>query len=103
MVTEEHSFLVTQPDLHTINLEDFRFSKTKISAFKLIDESSAELHLLQTDWRQKFAQHYSGYISVSLIHLSFLNICFLSVKHTKNILFHNQKIHLFFFGFEKVV
>ena len=66
MVTEEHSFLVTQPDLHTINLEDFRFSKTKITAFKLINESSEEMRLLRKDWKGQYAQYYSPNISVSL-------------------------------------
>ncbi len=36
--------------MHTINLEDFKFSKTKITSFRLVDSSNPELHSLLGDW-----------------------------------------------------
>lgn len=53
-------------DLHTIDLEDFKFGKTKITAFKIIDDSNEELKLLREDWRTEFPKYYSPEISVSI-------------------------------------
>jgi len=36
--------------LHTVDLEDFRFGKTKITSFRLVDNSSPELQSLLSDW-----------------------------------------------------
>ena len=37
-------------DLHTIDLEDFKFAKTKITSFRLVDSTNLELHSLLADW-----------------------------------------------------
>ncbi len=37
-------------DLHTVDLEDFKFGKTKITSFRLVDSSSPELQSLLGDW-----------------------------------------------------
>ncbi|XP_075590538.1 glutamate receptor ionotropic, kainate 2 isoform X2 [Dermatophagoides farinae] len=44
MMTENQNYLITSLDLHTINLENFQYAKTKITALSLIDFSSKELH-----------------------------------------------------------
>ncbi len=36
--------------MHTINLEDFKFAKTKITSLRLVDSSNPELHSLLGDW-----------------------------------------------------
>ncbi|XP_025016477.1 glutamate receptor ionotropic, kainate 2 isoform X1 [Tetranychus urticae] len=50
LLTEKHNYLVTSLDLHTVDLEDFKFGKTKISSFRLIDTSSTELITLLDEW-----------------------------------------------------
>jgi hypothetical protein len=42
--------LIQNKDLHTIDLEDFKFGKTKITSFRLVDSSSPELQSLLADW-----------------------------------------------------
>ncbi|UXI15496.1 Death-associated protein kinase 1 [Sarcoptes scabiei] len=43
MMTENQNYLITSLDLHTINLENFQYSKTKITSLSLIDFKSKEL------------------------------------------------------------
>lgn len=64
LITEAHSYLITQLDLHTIDLEDFKFGKTKITAFSLVDNTTAEHQLLMQDWKRDFPKSYTGHISV---------------------------------------
>jgi ionotropic glutamate receptor len=52
MMTESHSYLITSLDLHTIDLEDFKFGQTKITSFRLVDVVSPELLSLMSDWTQ---------------------------------------------------
>ncbi|XP_054152427.1 glutamate receptor ionotropic, kainate 2-like [Oppia nitens] len=52
MMTEFQSYLITSLDLQTINLEDFKFAKTKITSFRLVDSTNPELYSLMTDWTQ---------------------------------------------------
>lgn len=40
LMTEEQSYLITTLDLETIDLEDYRYGKTKITALQLIDKQS---------------------------------------------------------------
>lgn len=42
MMTEFHSYLITSLDLHTIDLEDFKFGRTRISSLRLIDWEAPE-------------------------------------------------------------
>lgn len=51
--------------MHTIDLEDFKFGKTKITAFKLIDDSNEEFKLLHEEWRKEFPKNQVPEISVS--------------------------------------
>ncbi|KPM03138.1 glutamate receptor, ionotropic kainate-like protein 1, partial [Sarcoptes scabiei] len=63
LITESHSYLITQLNLHTIDLEDFKFGKTKITAFKLIDDSNEEFKLLHEEWRKEFPKNQVPEIS----------------------------------------
>ncbi|KAJ6215793.1 hypothetical protein RDWZM_010293 [Blomia tropicalis] len=63
LITESHSYLITQLDLHTIDLEDFKFGKTKISAFTLIDNNTEEHRMLMNDWKQYYPKEYTGHIA----------------------------------------
>lgn len=48
MMTEFHSYLITSLDLHTIDLEDFKFGRTRISSLRIIDTTSKEFE----DWER---------------------------------------------------
>jgi len=48
MMTEFHSYLITSLDLHTIDVEDFKFGRTRISSLRLIDTYSPDFE----DWRR---------------------------------------------------
>lgn len=52
MMTESYSFLITTLDLHTIDLEDFKFSKTKITSLRLLDTTSSDY----LDWSKAASQ-----------------------------------------------
>ena len=53
--------------MHTIDLEDFKFGKTKISAFTLIDNNTEEHRMLMNDWKQYYPKEYTGHIAVSIV------------------------------------
>ena len=42
MMTEHHSYLITSLDLHTVDMEDFKFGRTRITSLRLIDSTSTE-------------------------------------------------------------
>jgi ABC-type amino acid transport substrate-binding protein len=48
MMTEFHSYLITSLDLHTIDLEDYKFGRTRISSLRMIDTLSKEFE----DWER---------------------------------------------------
>lgn len=39
LMTEKHSYLITSLDVHTVDLEDFMFGKTKITSLQITDSS----------------------------------------------------------------
>lgn len=43
-MTESFSYLITSLDLHTIDLEDFKYSRTRISAFSLLQVTTSRRH-----------------------------------------------------------
>lgn len=50
MMTEAHSYLMTSLDLHTVNMDDYKFGKTRITSYRLVDLESHELQSLFQDW-----------------------------------------------------
>ena len=42
MMTEFHSYLITSLDFHTVDLEDFKFGRTKITSLRLLNTNSPE-------------------------------------------------------------
>lgn len=43
MMSESHSYLITCPDVHTIDFEDFKYSRARILWFKIIDYRSESM------------------------------------------------------------
>ena len=52
MLSEYHNYVFTCLDLATLDLEDFQYSGTNISAFSLIDSNAAEYMDVIRDWNQ---------------------------------------------------
>ncbi|CAN7981832.1 unnamed protein product, partial [Ixodes pacificus] len=50
MLTESHSYLITSLDLHTVDLEEFKYGQTKITGYRLVDVDSPELQGFLKDW-----------------------------------------------------
>lgn len=50
MMTEPYSYLVTSLDLQSADLEDFKFSRTKISGLRLIDTESSGNYMPSLKW-----------------------------------------------------
>ena len=50
MLSEYHNYLFTSLDLQTVDLEDFQYGGTNISAFSLIDNSTPEYNEVILDW-----------------------------------------------------
>lgn len=42
MMSDYHSYLITSLDLHTLNLEDFKYGGTNITAFRLINAKTVQ-------------------------------------------------------------
>ncbi|KAL0275564.1 UNVERIFIED_CONTAM: hypothetical protein PYX00_003378 [Menopon gallinae] len=50
MMSDYHSYLVTSLDLHTVDLEEFKYGGTNITAFRLVDPEKPELQKVVQDW-----------------------------------------------------
>ncbi|EEB18532.1 glutamate receptor, ionotropic kainate 2 precursor, putative [Pediculus humanus corporis] len=50
MMSDYHSYLVTSLDLHTIELDEFKYGGTNITAFRLVDPERPELQKVVNDW-----------------------------------------------------
>lgn len=60
LMTEKQSYLVTSLDLQTINLEDFMYGRTKITALQLIDRNSKALERILGELNRKMLLLNSG-------------------------------------------
>lgn len=49
MITEKNHYIITSLDLHTIDLEDFQYSKCNITGLRLVNEESVEYEALLTE------------------------------------------------------
>lgn len=50
-----------------IDLEDFKFGKTRITAFSLINSNTEEHKQLMVDWKKEYPKQFTGQISVRLL------------------------------------
>lgn len=51
MMSDYHSYLITSLDLQTINLDEFKYGGTNITAFRLVDPNSALVQSTMRDWQ----------------------------------------------------
>ena len=50
MMSDYHSYLITSLDIHTINLEEFKYGGTNITAFRLVDPENVEVQNAINNW-----------------------------------------------------
>ena len=46
MMTANHNYLITSLDLHLVDLEDFKYGGTNITAFRLVDPAHPEVGVI---------------------------------------------------------
>ena len=52
IMTAYHTFFVTSLDLHLVELEDFKYGGTNITAFRLVDPAHPEVMSVVRTWRE---------------------------------------------------
>ncbi|CAH1182546.1 unnamed protein product [Phyllotreta striolata] len=50
MMSDYHSYLITSLDLHGVNLEEFKYGGTNITAFRLVDPEGQDVRRIVRDW-----------------------------------------------------
>ncbi|XP_044738243.1 glutamate receptor ionotropic, kainate 2 isoform X2 [Chrysoperla carnea] len=50
MMSDYHSYLITTLDLHSVDLEEFKYGGTNITAFRLVDPEKPEIQKVVRDW-----------------------------------------------------
>lgn len=50
MMSDYHSYLITSLDLHTVDLDEFKYGGTNITAFRLVDPEKPELQQVIKEW-----------------------------------------------------
>ncbi|XP_049845011.1 glutamate receptor ionotropic, kainate 2 isoform X1 [Schistocerca gregaria] len=50
MMSDYHSYLITSLDLHSVDLEEFKYGGTNITAFRLVDPEKPEIKKVIRDW-----------------------------------------------------
>nr|QHN69189.1 ionotropic receptor 8 [Sirex nitobei] len=50
MMSDYHSYLITSLDLHSVDLEEFKYGGTNITAFRLVDPEKPEIQRVVRDW-----------------------------------------------------
>ncbi|XP_024943087.1 glutamate receptor ionotropic, kainate 2 isoform X6 [Cephus cinctus] len=50
MMSDYHSYLITSLDLHSVDLEEFKYGGTNITAFRLVDSEKPEIQTVVRDW-----------------------------------------------------
>lgn len=50
ILTEQHNYLITTLDLHTLDLDNYRHSMTNITSLRIVQEDHPELRTILEDW-----------------------------------------------------
>ncbi|GLV43976.1 Kainate-type ionotropic glutamate receptor subunit 1D [Carabus blaptoides fortunei] len=51
MMSDYHSYLITSLDMHGVDLEEFKYGGTNITAFRLVDPEKPEIQRVVRDWQ----------------------------------------------------
>ncbi|XP_069976848.1 glutamate receptor ionotropic, kainate 2-like [Penaeus vannamei] len=52
-----HNYIITSLDLHLVDLDDFKYSGSNITAVRLVDPDSEEVKRLMEDWERRSPQY----------------------------------------------
>lgn len=52
IITDQHQFIITSPDLHTLDLEPYQYSGTNITGIRLIDPEDPRLVQVTDLWKR---------------------------------------------------
>lgn len=63
LMREYHSYFITSLDMHLVDIEDFRYGGTNITALRLIDPNKPEVKKMVESWFIDEARHYGRIIS----------------------------------------
>ncbi|KAH0820074.1 hypothetical protein GEV33_002720 [Tenebrio molitor] len=63
MMSDYHSYLITSLDLHGVDLEEFKYGGTNITAFRLVDPDGPEVRKVVREWNLSEAKNKKGEIS----------------------------------------
>lgn len=53
LMTDYHNFIITNPDLHTLDLEPYQYSETNITGIRLVDPEDARVEQIISSWRSR--------------------------------------------------
>ncbi|CAG7834172.1 unnamed protein product [Allacma fusca] len=56
LMTYKYSYVLTTLDLHTIDLEDFRFAEVNITAFRMVDPNRPEVQTVLQQYQQQHSE-----------------------------------------------
>ena len=67
MMTAYHNYLITNLDLALVDLEDFKYGGTNITAFRLVDQTQPEVMNVVRTWREGEARRERNFPTDQLI------------------------------------
>ncbi|CAG7824228.1 unnamed protein product [Allacma fusca] len=50
LMTYQFSFIITSLDLHTVDLEDYKYAEANITAFRIVDPERSEVQTIMGEW-----------------------------------------------------
>lgn len=51
LMTDNHKFIITNPDLHTLDLEPYQYSGSNITGIRLVDPEDFRVKQITDHWR----------------------------------------------------
>ncbi|XP_047500047.1 glutamate receptor ionotropic, kainate 2-like [Penaeus chinensis] len=57
LMSSLHNYIITSLDLHLVDLDDFKYSGSNITAVRLVDPDSEEVKRLMEDWERRSPQY----------------------------------------------
>ncbi|KAK7085547.1 hypothetical protein SK128_021963, partial [Halocaridina rubra] len=67
MMSSFHNFIISSLDLHLVNLDDFKYGGSNITAVRLIDPTRDEVKEVMRDWQSGRALHVNKHIDHELM------------------------------------
>ena len=65
MMTAYHNYLITSLDLHMVDMEEFKYGGTNVTAFRLLDPEREEVRGVVRGWIEGEMNNYGKILDVS--------------------------------------